>query len=119
MALIDGIKHKYKATRDYSSKQEKEVAKSLLGTVTPNSGATKFSKGDVHTDLFQIECKTQEKHKESFSIKREWLEKNLQETLITGKKYTALAFNFGPGEENYFIIDENLFLILKEYLEGK
>ena len=119
MALIDGIKHKNKPTRYYSSKQEKQVAKSLLGERTPNSGATKFSKGDVHTDLFQIECKTQERHKESFSIKKEWLEKNLQETLITGKKYTALAFNFGPGEENYYIIDEKLFSILKDYLEGE
>ena len=26
-----------------------------------------------------------------------------------GKKYSALAFNFGPNEKNYYIIDEYLF----------
>ena len=34
-----------------------------------------------------------------------------------GKKYSALAFNFGPDEENYYIIDEYLFQTLKQLLE--
>lgn len=38
------------ATRYFSDKQEKEVAKMLEGHQTPNSGATGFVKGDwVHT----------------------------------------------------------------------
>ena len=34
-----------------------------------------------------------------------------------GKKYSALAFNFGPDEKNYYIIDEFLFQTLKQLLE--
>lgn len=110
MALIDNIKHNNKPTRYYSKKQERYTANLLKGSTTKNSGASLFEKGDVHSELFQIECKTQEQHKESFSIKKKWLDKNLQETLITGKKYAALAFNFGPDEKNYYVVDENTFL---------
>ena len=119
MPLIDNIKHKNKPTRYYSRKQEKRTANLLGGTATKNSGATMFQKGDVYDAKgnFQIECKTKEKPCESFSIKKEWLEKNLEETLITGKKYSVLAFNYGPNEPNYYVIDEKLFLLLKEYLE--
>ena len=34
-----------------------------------------------------------------------------------GKPYNALAFNFGPGEKNYYIIDEYLFESLLAALE--
>jgi hypothetical protein len=43
------------------------------------------------------------------SIKKEWLEKNSNEAIFMGKKYSALTFNFGPDEDNYYIIDEYLF----------
>lgn len=36
-----------------------------------------------------------------------------------GKKYTALVFSFGPGEENHYVIDEWLFQELLEYLQEK
>ena len=118
MPLIDNIKYKNKPTRYYSSKQEKRTANLLGGTTTKNSGATMFQKGDVYTEDFQIECKTKEKPCESFSIKKEWLEKNLEETLITGKKYSVLAFNFGPNEPNYYIIDEKLMSDIVDRLKG-
>ena len=35
-----------------------------------------------------------------------------------GKKYSAVAINFGPGEDNYYIIDEELFKILTETLDS-
>ena len=35
-----------------------------------------------------------------------------------GKKYHALAFNFGPNEDNYYVIDEYLFKSLVEYLQN-
>jgi len=101
-----------KPTRFYSSKQEKTVAESIGGTVTKNSGATPFDKGDLKIDNFLIECKTKVSSSESMSIKKEWLEKNEQEALFMGKPYSALAFNFGPNEKNYYIINEELFKIL-------
>lgn len=58
-------------------------------------------------------------HSDSISIKKEWLEKNVQEAMFMGKKYNALAFNFGPDEENHYIIDEYLFKELMEYLAIK
>mgnify|MGYP003299143215 CR=1 FL=1 len=46
---------------------------------------------------------------------KEWLEKNTQEAVFMGKPYSAIVFNFGPDEENHYIIDEYLFQELLEY----
>ena len=105
-----------KPTRYYSTKQEKQVAKTLGGTRTKNSGATMFQKGDLTLNDWLIECKTKMSSNESISIKKEWLEKNLKESLFMGKKYNALVFNFGPDEPNYYIIDENTFQDLVKVL---
>ena len=106
-------------TRFYSSRQEKKVAKAVGGKQVSNSGATAFNKGDVTSDNFLIECKTCVEDKKSFSIKKDWLEKNKEEAFEMGKDYSALAFNFGPGSENYYVIDERLFKMLKEVLESE
>ena len=97
-----------KPTRFYSKKQENAVAKVIGGKRTANSGATIFQKGDVFTDNFLIECKTCEKEKASFSIKKEWLIKNREEAFAMGKSYSALSFDFGDAKR-YYIIDEKLF----------
>ena len=96
-------------TRFYSKKQETAVAKSVEGKVVSNSGATPFNKGDVITDKFLIECKTKVSSSQSFSIKKEWLDKNKEEAFAMGKQYSVLAFNYGPDEPNYFILDERTF----------
>lgn len=96
-------------TRKFSKAQEKAVAKKLKGSTTANSGATPYSKGDVLTEDFLLECKTKTTHSDSISIKKEWLEKIEKESLFMGKKYEALVFNFGPNEKNYVIISEELF----------
>ena len=108
-----------KPTRFYSSRQEKTVAKAIGGKVTPNSGATPWVKGDILAEKFLIECKTKTTPSESISIKKEWFIKNKSEALFMGKPYSALVFNFGPDQENYYIIDEYLFQDLVEYLRGK
>lgn len=110
---------KPKPTRYYSSKQEETVAKAIGGKITPNSGATPWVKGDIYTDgseSFLIECKTKTKSSDSISIKKEWIEKNRQEMAFMGKKHQAIVFNFGPDEENHYIIDEYLFQLLLEKL---
>ena len=96
------------ATRYFSSKQEKAVAKAVGGKKTANSGATLFQKGDVSTDNWLIECKTKTSPSESMSIKREWLEKNEEEAFSMQKEHAALAFNFGDPR-NYYIISEDEF----------
>lgn len=109
---------KVKPTRFYSNRQEKKVAKAVSGKKVANSGATAFNKGDVTTDTFLLECKTCIENKKSFSIKKEWLEKNKEEAFAMGKDYSALVFNFGPDSENYYVIDEKLFkLLIKEVEE--
>ena len=105
------------STRYYSNRQEKQVAKALNGRQTANSGATDFVKGDILTNDFLIECKTTMTPKKSFSIKKEWLDKNRQEMFAMNKSYNALAFNFEPDGKNYYVIDERLFKYLKERLE--
>lgn len=108
-----------KSTRYFSNKQEKFVTKIVDGKQTLNSGATPFQKGDILTKDFLIECKTKTTHSNSISIKKEWFNKNKQEMVFEGKQHQALVFNFGPDEENHYIIDEYLFQELIQYLENK
>lgn len=106
-------------TRNYSSKQEKQIAKTLEGTCTSNSGATPWQKGDVLLDKWLLEAKTKTTSSNSVSIQKEWLLKNDKESLFMGKLYSALVFNFGPNEKNYYVIDEYLFQELVDYLNSK
>jgi hypothetical protein len=73
----------------------------------------------VVTEQFCIECKTAMTEKQSMSIKRDWIDKIKEEAFAIGKPYWALAFNFGglDNPENYYVIDEKLFLRLINYLE--
>ena len=104
-------------TRTFSKKQETAIADVTGGQRTPNSGATTWSKGDVLTEQFLLEAKTKTTHSDSIKINKEWFEKNKQEMAFMGKPHSAIVFNFGPGEENHYIIDEYLFLELLEYLK--
>ena len=113
------VENSDKATRHYSSIQEKSVAKAVKGNVTKNSGATMFQKGDVTTDNWLLECKTSTTDKKSFSLKEEWFEENKQESLLMNKEYSAVIFNFGPGKKNYYVIDELTFQELLEYQNSK
>ena len=103
-------------TRFYSNRQEKQVAKAIGGKKIANSGATAFSKGDVRTDLFLIECKTCTKEQKTFTIHKEWITKNVEEAFAMRKPYSAIAFDFGDGEQQY-IISEKLFKTLNKHLE--
>lgn len=105
-------------TRHYSKAQEKKVASKFGGERTLNSGATPFYKGDVTTDKVLLECKTKVKSSDSMIIHKEWLEKNEKEALFMGKEFSALVFNFGPNEKNYYIIDEYMFETLMDVLNG-
>lgn len=98
-----------KATRYFSNIQEKKIAKAVGGRKTANSGATKFSKGDVSNDNWLFEAKTKTTPSESMSIKREWLDKNAEEAFAMGKDYSAVVIDFGQGD-NYYIVDEKTFL---------
>ena len=125
--MILGVKQrikegdKPKPTRYYSNIQEKKVAKVVDGKQTANSGATMWQKGDVIANdvSMLLECKTKTSPSQSISIKKEWIEKNRQEMVFMGKQHQAIAFNFGPNEENYYIIDEYLFQDLLDYLKIK
>lgn len=102
-----------KPTRFYSKRQENKVAKQLDGKRTANSGATPFQKGDVMLDDWLIECKTKFNVAKSFSIKREWLDKNKEEAFAMNKSHNALCFDYG-NSDRYYVIDEKTF---KEFLE--
>ena len=110
---------KKEPTRYYSKKQEDAIAKKLGGARVKNSGATAWAKGDVNLDKWLLEAKTKMTPSASISIQKEWLEKNNKEALFMGKPYSALAFNFGPDEPNYYIIDEALFETLVAVLENE
>ena len=99
-------------TRFYSKRQENHIAKAVSGKRTANSGATPFYKGDVTTEDWLFEAKTCTTEKKSFSIKREWIDKNREEAFAMGKSYNALVIDFGDGEQ-FYLLDEKTFLSLK------
>lgn len=106
------------STRTASSVQENAVAKLLGGQVNANSGAGKWRKGDVQVPeaSLLIECKTCMSPKESFSIKKEWITKNINEAHSNRLFNTSIAFNYEPDGKNYFVIDEKLMRFLVEKL---
>ena len=110
---------KIQATRHYSKMQESQVASKFNGSRNLNSGATPFQPGDVELDSLLLECKTKMTPSDSITIKKEWLEKVNKESLFSGKPYSALVFNFGPNEKNYYIIDEYMFETLLNVLQGE
>ena len=107
------------STRFYSQKQEASVAKALGGTTCPNSGAGNFNKSDVIVKdaSLSIECKTCMKDQTSFSIKKDWIDKHRAEAFAMRLQNDCIAFNFGPGQPNYYVINESLMQQLVEYLE--
>lgn len=105
-------------TRYYSSKQENNIANNIGGKIVPNSGSSKFCAGDVQTKDFLIEAKTCMKNQESFSIKKSWIVKNELERMSLNKPFSALAFSFGPDSPNYYVINENIFKKLINFLEN-
>lgn len=107
------------STRYYSDIQEKSVCKALNAYQTPNSGASKFRKGDVFTNSFLIECKTVMTDKDSISIKKDWIIKNKEEAFTQRKANQAIAFNFGPDQPNYYIINERLMAYLVDKVENE
>ena len=105
-------------TRKYSKAQETRVAKATGGKRQANSGATMFRKGDCFNDDFLIECKTAMTEKASMSIKADWIEKLKEEAFAMGKRFWAVAFNFGglQNNQNFYIIDEATFIRFQELL---
>ena len=101
-------------TRYFSDKQEKHVAKTLGGKQNVNSGATKWIKGDVQIDDILIECKTVMTPKNSYTVKKDILQKLNNEAFSMGKSNCALAFNFEPNGECFYVRNERFFRELLE-----
>ena len=111
-------KEEKKPTRFYSKAQEDYISDLLDATRQPNSGAGHFRKGDVikYDASLLIECKTPTSEKDSFSIKKEWIEKNKEEAFSQRVFDGCIAFAFEPSGKNYFVIDEKLMKFLVEKL---
>lgn len=106
------------STRFYSDKHEKSICKALGATQQSNSGAGRFRKGDViHNEAsLLIEAKTTMSDKDSFSIKKEWIIKNKEEAFTLRKSNSCICFNFGPEQENYYVINEKMMKFLTNKL---
>ena len=104
-------------TRKLSNAQEKEVAKIIGGRVQPNSGAGDFKKGDVKHKYAMVECKTSATTKKSYSVKWDDLMKLKKTRIEMGLPYAALAFNFGPNTENFYVVSEREFNAFLDMIE--
>ena len=109
------------STRYWSNLQEQKVCKVINALQTSNSGAGKFRKGDCINKKASLlcECKTVLKDKDSFSIKKEWIDKNKEEAFTQRLSNQCIAFSFGPESDNYFVINEKLMRYLMEKLENE
>lgn len=103
-------------TRFYSTRQEKKIAKAVSGKRQANSGATAFAKGDIITKNWLIEAKTVTKPQKSFTIQKDWIMKNQEEAFAMGREHSALAIDFGDGD-NYIVVDLSTFIKLQQALE--
>ena len=74
--------------------------------------------GQNNTDSFLLECKTCVKPQKTFTVHKEWFDKNKAEAFAMGKDYSAVVFDFGDGEQHY-VIDEKLFKKLLKILEDE
>lgn len=108
------------ATRYASSVQEKRISDKFDGQISSNSGANLFNKGDVIVEdaSLLIECKTRLEFKKSFSIKKEWLDKNKEEAFRCRLDNHCIAFNFDYKDKNdYYIIDDKMMQFLVKSLK--
>lgn len=108
------------STRYYSDAHEKSICKALGARQQPNSGASKFSKGDIVHDgaSMLIEAKCAMSEKQSVSVKKEWFEKNKSESFAIRKSNQAVCINFGPDTDNLYIINERLMQYLIKCLSN-
>lgn len=102
--------------KEQSDKQEKRLAKLLRGRRTTNSGAGAFDKGDVKTKHMLIEAKTLMRTQKIRTIERKWLDKLEEQAFARGYRMSALAFDYGDGED-YFILNKSDFTELFESYE--
>lgn len=96
--------------------QEERVARLFNGKRTPQSGGGRFVLGDVLAEDFFVECKTSVTVKDSYSVKREILNKADEQRREMGKEFYVLAFSFGDGED-FFVLNKkamNRFISLQE-----
>jgi hypothetical protein len=94
-----GLRDDKKPTRHYSKKQETRGNAFLGLNNTANSGATAFQKGDGRDQNLLMEWKTLTKPQQSHSLKKEWFEKNKEEAFATGRRFSAVGFDFGDGQD--------------------
>ena len=108
------------STRYCSSIQETRIANKFNGYASSSSGSSKFQKSDVIVEnaSLQIECKTCMKPKDSFSIKKEWIEKSRKEAFSNRLDNVVIAFNFNyEDKDDYYVIDDKLMRFLIEKLK--
>lgn len=94
-----------------SVEQEERIAKIFCGKRTPQSGGGKFVLGDVLSDNFLVECKTQMEEKSSYLVSRKILEKADEQRREMGKDFYALAFTFGD-DKDFFVLDKKAMMYL-------
>lgn len=109
---------KERSTRYFSSKQEKQVAKSLGGTNDLQSGGGKWNKYDVVVDEWAIECKTKVTPHESITFQKDWFAQAESARANALKSYSAVCFSFGDGV-NYYAVDEKTFKFLLSLSRGE
>lgn len=58
------------------------------------------------------------KEQQSFSVKKEWIVKLIEEAFGSGRPFWSLVFNFGgfDNPDNLYIISQDTFILLQDLL---
>lgn len=84
-----------------SENADKNFMKGLVGgSLTPNSGATIFDKGDGKTKILFMEGKSNMKSVQSVSINRADILKARNQAFSMGKEFWCLRVDFGPRTQS-------------------
>lgn len=116
-----------RSSQDRSKRQERRVADNLAvvgdSRQTIASGRLWFSKADVRVrDLLRVECKTSgatdTKGRQSFSIKKAWLEKVEAEAFRAGRgEIPCLVFSYDEDKDYFVLEDYYLINIMAELVQ--
>ena len=90
-------KPKEESIKSLANKQEKKISKKLSGRQTPNSGSTKFLKGDIYKEDYMIDLKSALTQKQ-ITITEDML-RTLEVNSIRQGKQGVLLLNFPASKK--------------------
>lgn len=92
--------------QEKATEQEVRIAKMFGARRSPQSGGGAWKLGDVLSTDWLVECKTTTTPKDSYSVRKDILDKADHERAEMHKSYFALAITLGEQYDDYFVLSK-------------